>query len=84
MTLNALRRLALGLACALALAGCGSDGGDGTTPDVPADVQALGSELVQTASTDPLTDLKDLPDTVVLRPPFAQRCRNSHDAGGSE
>lgn len=60
MTLNALRRLALGLACALALAGCGSDGGDGTTPDVPADVQALGSELVQTASTDPLTDLKDL------------------------
>lgn len=60
MTLNALRRRALGIACALVLAGCGSDDGDGTTPDVPADVQALGSELVQTASTDPLTDLKDL------------------------
>ena len=67
MNPNALR--ALGLACALALAGCGSDGGD-SPPAEPADVQALGSDLVQTASSDPLADLKNLlpPDSAAALP----------------
>lgn len=71
MTLNPLRRRALGLACALALAGCGSDDGAGTTPVVPADEQALGSDLVHTASSDPLADLKDLlpPEAAAALPP---------------
>ena len=61
MNRNPLRRRALGLACALVLAGCGSDGDD-STPALAesAGVQTLGSELARTAWTDPLADLSEL------------------------
>lgn len=76
MNSNALRLLALGLACALGLAGCGSN--DEATPvaqptvavDVDVDVEMLGELALPgsnsgSAEADPLAELAGLlpPDT---------------------